>query len=429
VLETHIVTGIAASGIDPGEVAREFRGLVEAGARLRPGGEARRAPASLLTPAYAPKHAIEVFGTTFYLTDPRRGPDDLQFLVAYVVLAADRTLPPRLRTIYPRIFFKDISLVWRCATHWIHSEREYWVGKGDLKSVVEHGLETLYSAEETTNLPLEIQTALDRVSRRSARPARDDRALHLVLRTAPDDRVAAYRDFTEPRRRARQDPRNLVNAGRPVAWFTRENDPASLRFARGYEPDLARGLLESSRSRSRLFGGAVRKYRLLSTNRRIQYLFLAGPRHAWIAWPQPLTTELSSYGVRTIDVEADERLCVPGYEYHYLDDSVDPPRLHTQIPPGYAGAPSAIEPGWADASAWLEALPVIRAFRRSMRIPRPKRRRAAARGPRSGRQPGCVSPEGAGRRAAHPPRAQYCQVKYFQAAFAATSMNLAIRIW
>ena len=25
---------------------------------------------------------------------------------------------------------------------------------------------------------------------------------------------------------------------------------------------------------------------------------------------------------------------MPGYEYHYVDDSVEPPELHSQIPPG-----------------------------------------------------------------------------------------------
>src|SRR4029450_7526919 len=175
--------------------------------------------------------------------------------------ASTATRRPHRRSIYPRIVFKDSSLVWRCATHWIHSEREYWVGKGDLKPAVVDGVEQLYSAEETTNLPPQTQAALASLSRRSERLARDDRAMHLVLRTAPDDRVAAYRDFTDPRRRASADPRNRVNGGRQVAWFARENDPASLRFARGYEPDLGRGLLEVSRPRRLLYRSAGGHYR------------------------------------------------------------------------------------------------------------------------------------------------------------------------
>jgi len=368
-----LATRVAPSRRAPREVAAELRRLLEAGARLRPAGDAR-SDARALLPAYAPRYALELFGHAFYLSELRLGPDDLQFFVAYVVLAADRARPPHRRAVYPRIFFKDISLVWRCATHWVHTEREYWVGKGDVKPAVVGGVERLYSAEETTNLPLELQPAFDALAPRTPRLVRDDRPLHLVLRTAPEDRVVAYRDFTEPRRRAREAGRHLVHGGRKVAWFARRGDPASLRFARGYEPDFAHGLVEVFRARSRLFGGVVRKHRILSANRRIQYLFLAGPRHVWIAWPQALTRELSSYGVRTIDVEADEDLFVPGYEYHFVDDSLDPPQLHSQIPAGYAGAPSEVESAWADASAWLEALPVVQAFRRAMGIPRPGRR-------------------------------------------------------
>ena len=55
---------------------------------------------------------------------------------------------------------------------------------------------------------------------------------------------------------------------------------------------------------------------------------MAGPRHAWIIPPQATTTELSTYGVRTVDVEADEDVFVPGFEYHFMDGD----HLHTQIP-------------------------------------------------------------------------------------------------
>ena len=37
-----------------------------------------------------------------------------------------------------------------------------------------------------------------------------------------------------------------------------------------------------------------------------------------ISWPG-----IASYGVRTIDVPAAEELCVPGFEYHYIDDTED----------------------------------------------------------------------------------------------------------
>ena len=153
-----------------------------------------------------------------------------------------------------------------------------------------------------------------------------------------------------------------MNRGRKIARFRRRGDPESLEFVSGYEPDFRRGILETSRSRSRLYGGTLRRHRILSRNRRIQYVFMAGRRHVWIIPPQATTTELSSYGVRTVDVEADEDLFVPGFEYHFMDGD----HLHSQIPKGFAGAPSDEDPHRADASAWLDRLPVVREFRRKV---------------------------------------------------------------
>jgi hypothetical protein len=194
----------------------------------------------------------------------------------------------------------------------------------------------------------------------------DHRAVGLILRNAPDHRFDPYEDFIGPRRRARSDRRNLINRGKKVAWFERSQDPTSLRFAPGFEPDFRSGVLEVSHSKSRLYGGALGKYRILSRNRTIQYQFIAAPRQVWIIPPQALTREIMSYGVRTIDIEADDDLFVPGYEYHFIDDDQSPPRLHSQIPEGYAGEASAIDPFRADASPWLEKLPVIREFRRKV---------------------------------------------------------------
>ena len=157
-----------------------------------------------------------------------------------------------------------------------------------------------------------------------------------------------------------------VNRGEPVAYFSRENDPSSLRFVPGFEPDFEDGLLSVSRSRSRLYGGAIRKFRILSKNAQIQYQFLAAPRQVWIIPPQTLTTEIMSYGVRTIDVNAAEDLFVPGYEYHFIDETEDPPQLYTQIPEGFVGEASDVDPSRSDASPWLEELPVIQQFRREI---------------------------------------------------------------
>jgi hypothetical protein len=337
------------------EVERAFRARLAGGAQLRPAGLARGDPMRLLRAGYAPRHEIALFDTRYYLTDVREN-EDIRFFVAYVARAPRDPGPDQ---IFPRIFYKDVSLVWRVASHFVRSARENWIGKGDVRVVVEDGHELLCSAESTTDLPLEIQTALEMLLRRAASIATDERAVPLVLRRGPDDRIRAYRDFTEPRRRAQAARCNRVNGGRSVARFTRPLDPGSLRFAAGYEPDFARGVLEVAGSSSRLYGGRLRRFRILSSNRRIQYLFMAGPRQVWIVPPQATTTELSSFGVRTVDVIVDEELCVPGYEYHQGDGAGE-----SQIPRGFAGAVSPQDPSRHDASAWLDRLPVVQEFRR-----------------------------------------------------------------
>lgn len=370
-IPTAIVTGVAAAELAPREVERELRGWLARGAKLRCAGEGRSDPERLLR-RYPPRHKLELFDTVFYLAH-LRSDVNARFFVTWVLLDAKRPSPASRRSLFARIFYKDASLIWRSASHFARSEHENWIGKGDLKWVVEDGQRVRCTAEETTNLPFEIQPALDALTRTVPRPVRDERAMARVLRRAPDTRIEPYRDFTEPRRRAQADPRNRIHGGRPIARFAKASDPESLRFARGYEPDFAGGILEVDSIGSRLYGGEIRKFRVLSANRRIQWQFVAAPRQVWIVPPQALTTELSSFGVRTIDVNADEDLFVPGYEYHFMDEAEDPPALYSQIPPGFAGEISEVDPARADASPWLERLPVLREFRRAIGHPAPRK--------------------------------------------------------
>jgi hypothetical protein len=368
-IPTQIVVDVRAEDLAPRAVSREFAGLLAQGARIRCAGEGRR-DVRALAKRYAPQHKLCLFDTVFYLSHLRMDVN-ARFFIAFVLLPADRARAPKQRNLYARIFYKDASLIWRSASHYARSETENWIGKGDLKWVVENGERGLYTAEETTNLPLEIQATLDALTRTVPRPKRDERAMPLVLRHAPDHRVAPYADFTAPRRKAAADPRNRIHGGKRVAWFARAHDPESLRFARGFEPDFAAGMLESYVLGSRLYGGELRKFRVLSTNRKIQYQFVLAPRQVWIVPPQALTTELTSFGVRTVDVNADDDLFVPAFEYHYIDDYEDPPTLYSQIPAGFAGAISEVDPARADASPWLERLPVLQAFRAAIGQPRP----------------------------------------------------------
>jgi hypothetical protein len=368
-LQTRIAPDAIPAACPPRQIAREFRELVASGVPIRPAGSARSDPRALLSQGYTPKHRFELFDISFYLTNQREDAN-FRFFVAYVLMPKARHRPSRETGLFPRIFYKDQSLVWRSPTHYIRTENENWIGKGALKVGLENGVEMEFSAEETTNLPLEIQAAIDEICRRGPRVRRDHRAVDRILRRAPEGRFEPYGDFSAPRRRAMTDPRNRINGGREIATFRRPGDPTSLRFVRGYEPDFARGIVDTSRLKSRMYGGAVTKYRIVSSNRKIQFQFVAAPRQVWIIPPQALTTELSSYGVRTVDVEAAEDLCVPGYEYHFIDESEDPPRLYSQIPEGYAGAASELDASRADASAWIEQLPVIREFRRAIGLPR-----------------------------------------------------------
>lgn len=359
VVPRKVIPSVTPSGQTPREVDREFRRLLADGAVIRAAGRARKRPRRLLTLGYTPKHKLTLFDTVVYLSNIRQNPE-LRFFVAYVLPAAASEGCPE---IFARLFYKDVSLVWRSASHYVRSDEENWIGKGDIKTALVDGEPMEYSAEETTDLPFEIQTALETASRAIRRIRHDEVAVEWVLRRGPNDRLEAYRDFREPRRRAQSNPRNLVHGGRSIAWFARPGDPSSLRIAAGFEPDFARGVLERAGSTSRLYGGGLERFRVLSRNREVQYLFFAGPRHAWLAPPQATTTDITSYGVRSIDVIADEDLSIPGYEYHFMDDSVDPPELVSQIPEGFAGAPSDVDPSRADATAWLDRMPVVREFR------------------------------------------------------------------
>jgi hypothetical protein len=368
VIPRQIVPSVPAPEIGSKLAEREFRARLAEGLEIRASGRARRNGRRLLTLGYSPKHKLELFDTTFYLTNALQN-YFLRFFVAYLV-------QPPGRVAHPRIFYKDASLVWRCASHLGGTRDDLWVGKGDVAIRYEDGDELIESREATTDLPLELQPALETLNRIKRRVPTDYASLDLILRRGPDSRVQAYREFTEPRRRARSNPRNLIHRGRPVAWFARKHDPASLTFADGYQPDFDRGVLEVGGFGSKIYGGPIERFRILSRNRIIQYLFFAGPRHVWIIPPQAVTTQLSSFGVRTIDVEADEDLSIPGYEYHFEDDSVDPPVSYSQIPPGFAGPPSEVDSARADASPWLDQLPVVQEFRRKLRGAGRRRARA-----------------------------------------------------
>lgn len=344
----------------PRQVSQQFRRLLESGHRLRADGQIKSDPNALLRIGYTPKYEIELFGTRFFLCN-QRDSEALKVMPAYVLPATKGRA-----SIYARVFYKDSSLVWRSASHYINTHDVHWIGKGAVRWTNKRGDRGWYSAEETTNLPFEMQAALDEVSQRGPRKHNDKRILPLVLRNAPSDRVRPYEDFERPRLTAMKLKANRVNNNRSVAWFSDENDPQSLQFEPGYEPDFD-AQIDVSLSRSSMYGGEIKKYRIASTNKRIQYLFVAGPHHVWIVNPQPFTVQLSSYGLRTVDVIADPDLLIPGYEFF---DHTGTGELDDQIPPGFAGDICPSDPDRADASPWNERMPVINEFRRKFGVTR-----------------------------------------------------------
>jgi hypothetical protein len=368
---THeVVKSVVCDDRTPAQVGRAFRALLAQGMTIRVAGAAKRRPKQLLDLGYTPRQSFTLFGTRFFVSVVRQNPE-LRFCVAYVV---PPPRPGRSPIAYARIFYKDLSLVWRAASHVAYDrDGSIWIGKGDVHEVRARGYAWIESIESTTDLPLEIQTALEDCSRATKKTRADAAILRQVLQQAPPSRVEPFPEFTGPRARARANPANRIHGGRKIARFRRHGDPSSLEFVPGFEPDFARGIVETNRTKSNLYHGVLRRYRILSKNRAIQYLFIAGKRQVWIIPPQALTPELSTFGLRLVDVVADEDLFIPGYEYHYFDEDADPPALYSQIPKGYAGRPCAHDPNKADASPWLEALPVIRKFRKQV-LAKAKRR-------------------------------------------------------
>ena len=338
---------------------REFSSLLDDGYRLKFSSRISTDSEGMLKRLFAkglkPKHKIELFDTAFYFSNVRQMPE-LRFFVTFIVQG---------KVIYPRIIYKDLSLSWRTASHFTFLDEDIWIGKGDVRDEIIDGEEVEVSDESTTELPLEMQTAVEGLLASTKKPASGEGILELVLRMSPPDRIRPYQDFLAQRIKAQSNPKNLINKGRAVARFKKKNDPGSLHVTKGFEPDFKNGIVEHSQSMSKLYGGVLNRYRILSSNKKAQYYFIAGKTHVWMYPIQALTTELSSFGVRTIDVVADDDLFLPGYEYHHMEKTENGMELYSQIPKGYAGEVCPVDEDKADASPWLNEISLIKQFRKA----------------------------------------------------------------
>lgn len=223
-IPTRVVPSAAPADKTSRQVEREFRALLDRGAKLVVAGTGRGDPLALLADGYTPKHAVTLFGYSFFLANVRQNPL-LRFFPAYVVPPPDSQ--GRIR-IYPRIFYKDISLTWRSGSHVVHTDDELWIGKGDTRVTPTGAYEIVETMEATTELPFELHGALDLIMRKARVIRRDTQILTRILHNAPAHRIEPYSDFTQPRRRAAAVRSNLINGGKPIAWFERDDDPRSL---------------------------------------------------------------------------------------------------------------------------------------------------------------------------------------------------------
>jgi len=147
-LPAGLLTNVLPNEQTAQQTARELNALLQNGATLKPAGDGKHDPSALLK-RYRPTHKIELFGAHFWVSSMRHD-EYLNFMVTYVGLENARG---QIRSISPRIFYKDSSLVWRVASHYISTDDEHWIGKGDVRWEQRADGEYLSSAEETTNLP------------------------------------------------------------------------------------------------------------------------------------------------------------------------------------------------------------------------------------------------------------------------------------
>jgi hypothetical protein len=117
--ETRIVEDVRPWDASPRHVREALDRHLAEGGRLRPAGSARKRPRSLLA-SYPPRYAVSLFDVRFHLSELRED-DNFRFFVAYLQVG-------EARDIHPRLFYKDQSLVWRGATHYIASGGTRGVG-------------------------------------------------------------------------------------------------------------------------------------------------------------------------------------------------------------------------------------------------------------------------------------------------------------
>ena len=148
-IPTEIIPSVDRTDISSRVVHRKFEALLGS-AKVEFTANTGAAIADLFKKRLAPKHHIALFDTEYFFSNVRQLPE-LRFFVCYVV---------QRKRIYPRIVYKDLSLAWRCASHFSYLGEDIWLVKGDTRQELIGEELVEFSDESTTDLPLEIQTAV-----------------------------------------------------------------------------------------------------------------------------------------------------------------------------------------------------------------------------------------------------------------------------
>jgi len=317
------------------EVESEFNKLLE---RIQIQIDGDISLSGLKLNGFNPKYKIVLNGITYYLSEPYiSSENERPYFTAFIYRVNPET---GKEEIFARTIYKSNSQnVWRVASH---KGPGGWIGKG--------------LGEETTNAPLEIQSLLEKIYLAKGE-LKVQKGFYEVL---IEEGYLAPEDFSQTIVFHGKE----LNGGISIGNFTDKGNPASFKFLAGYEPDLENGIVETFESKNPIYG-TVKLYRILSTNRQIQFIFnVDSEDRVWVGAVQPMGSRLTRFGVRADRVNVDENLLMPANEYY------------RQIPEQFRGEHKV--DSYYDASAFLNQIPAIIEFRANVlespepvKLPRP----------------------------------------------------------
>ena len=258
-IETAILPGVQPDPRDPRALATEFRAALADGVRLRPSGEAKQDPTPAAnSPLRGALSHRPLPGSNLSDRVPLRRQPEFHGRVRRTVgvLRSRR----RVRTTRGSST-KDSSLVWRVATHFVRSEDDNWIGKGDTK------WELIRRRRVLVQRGGDREPAFSRCRKRSTSLAGAARSHGGITTRSRSSCSAAteiasnpFAEFVTPRRRAAE--RYRIHGGKPIARFHSQGRSQHAALREGLRTGLpTRGWWTQSSSHSKLYGGPVTKFR------------------------------------------------------------------------------------------------------------------------------------------------------------------------